>query len=147
VSIVSGDLVAVVFMDLGRWVARCPTPYCRGAEHHGIQPWWLGPPVIGGLGLESFACLQSCHRSYPAKWPDAELRDGVERLLSLRPDPANRNWLPGETLTDLLAENALHGIGIPALEPGGVLAVEGDRIVQGAHALTAAGPLPALGGG
>lgn len=141
--------VAVVFHEQGIWKARCPTPFCRGAEHHGISPWWLGPPVLGGLGLESFVCLQSCHRTYPAQWPAVEMREGIEALLGLRPDPANRNWLPNETLSDLLLENAEHGITPPSLpENGGiVLMVEGNRITRGLEALTAAPDLLALGGG
>lgn len=28
----------------------------------------------------------------------------------MRPNPVNRNWLPGETLHDLIWENGTHGI-------------------------------------
>lgn len=35
---------------------------------------------------------------------------GVERLLMMRPDPSTRNWVPGETLHDLMFENAEHGV-------------------------------------
>jgi hypothetical protein len=28
----------------------------------------------------------------------------------MRPDPTTRNWFPGETLHDLMFENASHGI-------------------------------------
>lgn len=54
------------------------------------------------------------------------MRRGIERLLMMRPIPYTRNWLPGETLTDLLAENIEHGIG-PS-EPGQEMAIVGDQI-------------------
>lgn len=140
------ELEAVAFVNLGRWAAYCPAPYCGGAEHFGVQPTGLGP-VRGGLALDVFACIQGCQRVFPARWPDGEMRAGVERLLGLRPDWRNRNWAPPETLSDLLLENAEHGIGLPALpeRTGTVLAIVGDRIVTGAEALTAARPL-AIGG-
>jgi hypothetical protein len=41
-------------------------------------------------------------------WPaDPE---GIEALLAMRPARKNRNWLPGETLQELLAENAAHNV-------------------------------------
>ena len=43
----------------------------------------------------------------------------VARLLSLRPDPLTRNW-EGESVHDLMVENAVHGI-FDNLEPGPVL--------------------------
>jgi len=39
-----------------------------------------------------------------------EDRATIEAILLLRPNPANRNWLPGETLADLVLENVVHGI-------------------------------------
>jgi hypothetical protein len=141
------DLVAVVEFNLGRWAAPCPTPYCRGAEHYGIQPAWLGPPRIGGLSLDAFVCLLACQRAYPARWPDAEMRKGIEALLNLRPDWANRNWKPPETLHDLLQENADHDIGVPVLEPergGRILTIGDDRIIEGMDALLEGGKRPEL---
>jgi hypothetical protein len=141
------DLVAVVEFNLGRWAAPCPAPYCRGAEHYGIQPPWLGPPRLGGLGSESFICLLACQRAFPAKWPDAEMRKGVEALLNLRPDWASRNWKPGETLHDLLQENADYGIGVPVLDierEGRILTIGDDRILEGMDALIAGAARPEL---
>jgi hypothetical protein len=56
--------------------------------------------------------------------PDDE-RQAIEAALRVRPDPTTRNWLPGETVADLLRENAEHDVGkadIPAVERVG----EGD---------------------
>jgi hypothetical protein len=59
---------------------------------------------------------------------------GVERLLSMRPNVATRNWEPGETLIDLMVENGKHGVFDPIstaeLPPGtSLLNVEEGRIV------------------
>ena len=43
-------------------------------------------------------------------WPSEAMMAGVERILMMRPDPTKRNWWPGETLHDLIAENAEHGL-------------------------------------
>jgi hypothetical protein len=60
---------------------------------------------------------------------------GVERLLSMRPNVASRNWEPGETLIDLMVENGQHGVfnQLPAALPGNsLLHVEEGRIVTDA---------------
>ncbi len=145
----SDPLVAVAYLACDVWVAHCPRPYCRGAEHHGVQDSGIGP-VVGGLGATQYVCIQGrCKGVYPARWPDPEMRAGIERLLALRPDWATRSWLPHETLADLMLENAEHGIGLPILEPGRtgtVVAIAGNRIVTGAESLAAAPDLRAIGG-
>lgn len=79
----------------GRWVADCPSPFCLSA----MQVW---------AGQRSTACMD-CESPIPELiWPaDPE---AIEVLLSMRPDETTRNWLPGETLSDLLMENGAHGI-------------------------------------
>jgi len=57
---------------------------------------------------------------------------GVERILMMRPDPSTRNWVPGETLQDLMWENGQHGI-LNQFEPYAVpglslFSVDEDRI-------------------
>ncbi|GAA0528851.1 hypothetical protein GCM10010172_06830 [Paractinoplanes ferrugineus] len=47
----------------------------------------------------------------PIVWPRDP--DGIVAILSYRPDPNTRNWDPGETMEDLLAQNAEAG-DIPA---------------------------------
>lgn len=101
------ELVAVVYMDLGRWVARCPRPGCPSAEAYGPgltgERFWCRPGDRGELGGCGFRC--------PAQWPaQMEL---IEQLLLVRPVAATRNWKPGEPVHDLLAENVMHGI-LPA---------------------------------
>lgn len=99
----------------GRWVIDCPT--CTSAL--------TLPP-----GAEAFACWD-CGARAVVEWPAPEFVAGVERLLSMRPAVETRNWVPGETLHDLLAENVQHGV-MTALAlpegPGALLAITGDRI-------------------
>lgn len=92
--------VAVVRMNWGRWLAECPRPGCASAESYGP-----------GLDGERFTCrveAGGCGLRCRAVWPEA--LETIERLLLARPVPATRNWEPGETVHDLLAENVMHGI-------------------------------------
>lgn len=87
-----------VYANHGRWVAQCPRlqPFvCRDA----LQVWWPESKV--------FDC-PTCGLIAELGWP-AE-RAKIEELLMARPDPATRNWEPGESLTLLLTENLAHGI-------------------------------------
>lgn len=43
-------------------------------------------------------------------WPSEAMTFSIERLLLMRPDPTTQNWVPGETLIDLMYENGTHGI-------------------------------------
>jgi hypothetical protein len=108
-ALVSNRPAVLVRAYAGNWINDCPL--CRGA-----QLTSLGDRCVDcGLLLE-------------VRWPSDEVRYGVERLLSQRPISHTRNWSPGESLHDLLAENVQHGIG-PA-EPGQVLSIVGDTITQ-----------------
>jgi hypothetical protein len=86
------------------------------------------------FGDRSFSCVE-CGTITSIIWPSEEMRAGVERLLMMRPAAVNRNWLPGETLIELVKENAEHGLydnlaerGVEA-EPGDTLfVIDGDRI-------------------
>ena len=81
------------FANWGRWIAHCPR--CPNAELA-----YVGKP---------FMC-SFCGLICDIEWPPEEMRYGIERLLLMRPDPSKQNWLPGETLTDLMFENGAHGI-------------------------------------
>ena len=81
------------YASAGRWVADCPE--CNG----GIACWKDNPQG---------ACL-SCGRIYPIRFPKGWETAG--RLLDDRPKQRQRNWLPGEPVSHLAAENTAHGIG------------------------------------
>jgi hypothetical protein len=89
---IAPDASVPVSVNHGRWVVDCPD--CAGAQlacrtdHRFMCNVW-GNVVFGGLsrGVDG-----------PA---DA---DRIEALL-LQRRPANQNWVPGETVDDLLGEN------------------------------------------
>jgi hypothetical protein len=98
----------------GRWIVRCPRPWCASA----MQVW---------PGDRWTAC-KDCEAPIPdLVWPaDPE---AVEALLMARPAVESRNWLPGESLKDLLVDNVRHGLMPP---PGDSLMLTvGDRVVAG----------------
>jgi hypothetical protein len=79
------------------WIVRCPRDWCDNAL--AVERW-----------QQRFECFgpDSCAWTSPIVWPaDPE---GIEALLAMRPARKNRNWLPGETLQELLAENAAHDV-------------------------------------
>ena len=137
-------LRALTFVNHGRWIAHCPMPGCPNAEHFGKD---LSTGHVGGLTGARFRCAH-CAWVGPAEWPPNV--DDIDRLLRQRPVPATRNWMPGETVHDLLAENIEHGIlpatpdQIAAGNGGLLLAIVGDHLVSGA-ALAAGGRTP-IGG-
>jgi hypothetical protein len=95
----------------GNWIADCPV--CRSAAVR-----WFGDP--------RWEC-RDCGMTVEVLWPTDQLRAGVERLLMMRPLQHTRNWFPGETLHDLLAENIQHAIG--PREEGQLFMIVGDQIV------------------
>ncbi len=86
--------VAYAEVNHGRWLARCATPWCFNA-------------MALTFLQDGFVC-DECRLPMPVQWPADPLV--ITRLLALRPHPASRNWLPGETVEELLMENTAHGI-------------------------------------
>jgi hypothetical protein len=100
---------------------------------------WVGDCTVcpSALWLSTlqpeFTCWD-CGQQIEVVWPSPSLIAGVERLLSMRPDPTTRSWYPGETLNDLLLENMQYGV-IPGFEtaPSGLLLqVVDDKILTDA---------------
>lgn len=80
-----------------RWIAECPT--CHGAQiacrtDHRFMCNECANVAIGGMWR-------------PVVWP--QNARAIEAILDQRPR-VNRNWLPGESLEDLRAENAARGL-------------------------------------
>jgi len=87
--------VTFAFVNHGRWVANCPRWMDGCTEAHRVQPG------------DRFVCA-NCGAVGSVEFPvDLDL---VEKLLAARPVPETRNWLPGETLDELLVENLEHGV-------------------------------------
>lgn len=97
----------------------------------------MGPPVPDAMGrirpgLEwgqaEMICWDCGRLTAPIAWPADP--GAVMALLGLRPQVITRNWDPGETLDDLLAENAAHDIlppmdALPGSKPAVMLTVDG----------------------
>jgi hypothetical protein len=128
--------VAYAEANFGRWISRCPAPWCTNA-------------LALDRGQSRFVCAgpDSCGTVAELSWPADP--DAVEAILAMRPIIGTRNWLPGETLAELIGENAAHGVVPPewselAAAAGGqleILATEDERVVGGLlfHHLEAAG--------
>lgn len=104
----------------GRWVARCPAGLCTNAVQ--VRRWQQRFECAGAGG---------CGWTSPLAWPaDPE---AIEMLLAMRPDEKTRNWVPGETLQQLLLENAQHDVLPPAalVESGSLMDTLGERMTGG----------------
>lgn len=113
--------VAYAEANWGRWLARCPAPWCTNAV------------ALERFQLE-FACagMDGCGCVTDVVWPPDPA--AIELLLTMRPVPRTRNWLPGESLEDLLAENATHGIvpaGLDSDRPTVIAAIADECLVGG----------------
>ena len=76
-------------IDHGRWVVDCE---CDS----------------GNIPLGRVARCFGCGAIHAVTYPRG--RSSIEAAVLLRPQQAHRNWMPGETATDVRAENAVHGI-------------------------------------
>lgn len=104
---------ALAYANHGRWVADCPRPHCGAAMI--LHPW---QPAV--------TCSSPwCQLETQVRWPpDAET---ITHVLTARGAPQWMNWYPaghpfaaahgiphGQTVDDLLAENAGHAAEIDA---------------------------------
>lgn len=87
--------VAYAEANWGRWITRCPRPWCTNA-----MALDRGQPVFMCEGGDS------CGATAEVMWPADP--QAIEAILKMRPVSSTRNWLPGETIEELLAENAAH---------------------------------------
>ena len=79
------------YVNHGRWVADCDTPYCTEAQR--VQP---GAVFLCG----------NCGQSYQPTFPDDKVL--IDAALDRRIVPATQNWMVGETVNDLINENRQH---------------------------------------
>jgi hypothetical protein len=84
---------AYVELNHGRWIVNCP----------GCPNAWL----------ENFEIPPECDNCGTAvKVIPPSDKDREKITLAMLPRPVeNRNWVPGEKLKDLIAENIAHGVG------------------------------------
>jgi hypothetical protein len=75
------------YVNHGRWVVNCPS--CPSAALAGV----------------TFACSECGFGPAGVQWPE----EAALIEAALRPRPlVNRNWVPGESVTDLVRENEVH---------------------------------------
>lgn len=119
----------------GTWLVDCAHPLCTSALTLGPDMPDRTGRIRRGLawGQTEMQCWDCDTVTGPIVWPADP--DGVEMLLRRRPDVTTRNWEPGETLEDLLAENVAHGLIPRELDVDGpdvgVMATINGRIVGG----------------
>lgn len=85
------------YVNRSRWVANCP--YCNTAlpvSKVDTRFWCIGCRMIANLGCALQVIYPQDHRE-------------IELVLSMRPLAINRNWSPGETVSNLAQENINNG--------------------------------------
>lgn len=101
-------MTTYAYLNHGRWVAEC---VCGGAERI-----WPGgqiqtdPKTGQQYGLASDGRMicgdkEFCGIESTVVVPTERERTDIHKTVGIRPDPRTRNWLPGETVGELLAEN------------------------------------------
>ena len=97
-----GKAVAKAKVSHGRWVVDCPGEFCNGAEYV-------------DMNNKIFMCCSCWNTEFENKWLKVsvpENRKEIEEIL-LKRSIKVRNWLPDETLDDLIKENLEHGLEVP----------------------------------
>ncbi len=113
--------MTLAYVNHGRWVAECATPGCPGAERKwpgfAVKETTVVDPLTGnrftrlfGISADGWLHCANCGQLSRVQFPSEA--DQIEEVLSMRPVPETRNWMPGETLADLTAENEAHGVGV-----------------------------------
>jgi len=94
------------YVNHGRWVADCP--FCGGAERVWIEGLRTAPDVEFPFGVvDGVLHCGTTGGTCPVEFPGN--RRDIARVLARRSDERTRNWLPGETVEMLVAENVEHG--------------------------------------
>jgi hypothetical protein len=99
-------LAARLYAD--QWIVTCDR--CGSASY-----CWPDAPL--------FLCAECFNGTDGGLWrrvtvPDRDTRQEIEAITGMRPLPAQRNWLPGETVDDLRRENGEHGHPVPPEREG-----------------------------
>lgn len=106
-SVVADDLTPVdAQIVAGRLVAKCPAEGCDG-----LEIVWFGRPLLWCV-----TCRNATWEGFwlPVRIPKLTVLALIDQALAVRPEP-HRNWVPGETVEALIAENEAHGlVGIAA---------------------------------
>ena len=82
----------------GRWSVRCP--WCNSSQNASRDD-------------HRFFCVECGNAAVSGQWVTVVWPNevaAIEEVLSKRPDVKNHNWLPGESVADLVADNNEHGV-------------------------------------
>lgn len=109
IMLTADPLIARV--NSGVWIASCPC----GAE---------GIPAPGGVvwfDMPLVWCIRCGNQGVGGGWrpitvPPEEERQRIEAVLLCRPNPADRNWEPSESVEVLMQQNLEHGDATPNQE-------------------------------
>lgn len=85
------EIAVSVYANHGRWVVECPD--CSGAQMASPDDPRFMCTICANVAVEGMW--------RPVTWPTEAV--AIDDVLSARP-LLNRNWIPGETLDDLAAE-------------------------------------------
>ena len=89
----------IAFVNDGRWVVACTVPRCGGAQ-------------LAALDDPRFMCVTCGNAANGGAWLPVtfpEARQSIATALAGR-EKRDQNWLPGESVADLLAENVTIGV-------------------------------------
>jgi hypothetical protein len=92
----------------GKWRVRCPADGCSSSQY--------ADPAD-----RRFWCVECCMDQFSNRWVAVvwpEDPETIEAVLAARPFSRNRNWIYGETLDELVAENRHHDLPDEHPEPG-----------------------------
>lgn len=94
------------FVNHGRWVVNCPSERCHAAIR------LLDGETVACDCTDDAVCdhMGRCDQPIAPILPRHATR--IEAVLLRRPQRDTRNWLPGETVAHLQAENLEHGVRI-----------------------------------
>lgn len=100
-------MIALVYMNHGRWVVDCPREGCDWAYQAMTED---GKPRYqasceGGPDMFGRGWVRGCGVRVDVTWPPLDAALEIERVLYARARPVNRNWRHPETVDGLSREN------------------------------------------
>lgn len=100
-------MIALVYMNHGRWVVDCPRDECDwayAATTADGKPRYQAA-CAGGPDLFGHGWVRGCGCRIDLAWPPLDAAMEIERVLFARARPVNRNWRHPETVDGLSREN------------------------------------------
>lgn len=97
------DVQAYAYVNHGRWIVDCP--FCPSA-----QVASMSDPRFFCAGADGCANAAAGGHFVPVVFPGDKQLKAIERELLKRRNKDNRNWHPGEKVSDLQRENKQRGV-------------------------------------